>query len=166
MNDVDCTRLAELLGHHPVTCLFASGNANATRFTFAPNVGMTDDTLTTCQSCGAMAVGRMNETKAAERYKDGTYSSGAVGTSINQSLISANLSTYSTACWTSHTWFASIISTFPVGPAFFPSMLLGLGGFLPLGKLAGSSMMERVTFPRWRSDSTLEPSFILKWLKP
>jgi len=80
---------------------------------------------------------------------------GAVGSSINQGLISASLLTYSTACGTSHIWFASIISTFPVGPAFFPSMLLGLGGFLPLDRLAGSSMMERVASPRWRSDSAL-----------
>jgi len=103
-----------------------------------------------------LAVGRNNGTKAAERYKDRTYLSGVVGTSINQGSISANLFTYSTACGTSHTWFVSIIST-PVGSAFLPSVLLRLGGVLPLGRLAGSLVMEQVTFARWRSDSTLDP---------
>jgi len=36
-------------------CVFASGNANAARFEFAPNAGMTEDILlTTRQSSGAM----------------------------------------------------------------------------------------------------------------
>jgi len=54
----------------------------------------------------------------------------------------------------------------PVGPTFFPSVLLALGGFLPLGRVAGCTMADCMTSPRWRPDSMLEPTFTLKWLKP
>ena len=50
------------------------------------------------------------------------------------SSISVSLFTYTIDCGTSHTWFASIIST---GPAFFLSMLLGLGGLRQVNDGAG-----------------------------
>ena len=85
-----------------------------------------------------------------------------------QGLIAARPLVYSIAWFTSHTWFASIINTPPVGPAFFPfnSGLLGSRGCLSLGKCWGSSMTDRMSLPRRRSDSKSLPTFILKWLKP
>jgi len=41
LNDIDSIILVELFEYHPVVCVFASGNANAARFEFAPNAGMT-----------------------------------------------------------------------------------------------------------------------------
>ena len=43
-NDIDCISLVGLFEYHPVVCVFAGGNANAVRFEFVPNAGMTDDT--------------------------------------------------------------------------------------------------------------------------
>lgn len=45
LNDIDCVRLEELLEHHAIMCVFASGNANAVRFEFASDAGMTEDTV-------------------------------------------------------------------------------------------------------------------------
>jgi len=45
MNYINCIRLEELLEHYSVMYVFASGNANAARFEFAPNAGMTEDTV-------------------------------------------------------------------------------------------------------------------------
>ena len=45
LNDIDCISLVELFEYHPVVCVFAIGNANAARCEFAPNAGMTDDTV-------------------------------------------------------------------------------------------------------------------------
>ena len=56
--------------------------------------------------------------------------------SLYQGLISARFLVYSIAWFTSHTWFASIISTPPAGPAFFPfnSRPFVSRGCMPLGR--------------------------------
>ena len=38
LNNIDCIRLVELFEYYPIVCVFASGNANAARFEFAPNM--------------------------------------------------------------------------------------------------------------------------------
>jgi hypothetical protein len=47
LNYIDCVRLEELLEHHAIMCVFASGNADAVGFEFAPDAGMTEDAIDT-----------------------------------------------------------------------------------------------------------------------
>jgi hypothetical protein len=45
LNNIDCVRLEELLEYHAVMRVLASGNADAVRFKFTPDAGMTEDTI-------------------------------------------------------------------------------------------------------------------------
>jgi hypothetical protein len=53
---------------------------------------------------------------------------------------------------------ASTMRTQPVGPAFFPSIVFGSIGLKFLGRLAGSSMMERMSMPLRRSSCASAPT--------
>jgi hypothetical protein len=45
LNDINCVRLEELLEHHAIMCMFASGNADAIGFEFAPDASMTENAV-------------------------------------------------------------------------------------------------------------------------
>jgi len=45
LNDINCLGLEELLEHHAIMCVFASGNADAVGFEFAPDASMSEDAV-------------------------------------------------------------------------------------------------------------------------
>ena len=45
LNDINCVRLEELLEHHAIMCVFASGNTDAVGFESASNASMSEDTV-------------------------------------------------------------------------------------------------------------------------
>ena len=45
LNDINCVRLEELLEHHAIMRVFASGNADAIGFEFAPDASMTENAV-------------------------------------------------------------------------------------------------------------------------
>ena len=45
LDDIDRVRLEELLEHHAIVRVFACSDADAIRFEFAPDAGMTEDTV-------------------------------------------------------------------------------------------------------------------------
>ena len=104
LDNIDCVRLEKLLEHHPIMRVFPGGDANTVGRQFPSDASMAKDTIDTRQLRDTITLEKRGQ---GELHREGiegrTHSSGAVGSSINQGLISASFFTYSIACGTSHT---------------------------------------------------------------
>ena len=103
---LDCARLGELLRHHTVHVCVRQWQRRCRGVRFAPDAGMTEDPVDSyrLRDRGSEKKFFSNGAKARGRHESRTYSSGAVGSSVNQGLISASIFKYSMACGTSRTW--------------------------------------------------------------